>query len=110
MDPTIIKKTLMWTVLSHCIYDYGYTSGRQIQNDLSFTLQVLSSSDQIWNPEDLSSNPSSPDPPGTESESDSPEHSEEHENPEQSNPNEDKEDENGRWSFSGLMKTIAGEI
>ncbi|KAF8111760.1 hypothetical protein N665_0073s0112 [Sinapis alba] len=37
-----------------------------------------------------------PDPPGTESESD------EHENPEQSNPNED-----GGWSFGGLMKTIA---
>ncbi|CAH8388374.1 unnamed protein product [Eruca vesicaria subsp. sativa] len=39
-----------------------------------------------------------PDPPGTESES------EEHENPDQSNPNEDDE---GGWSFGGLMKTIA---
>lgn len=91
-------------------------TGRQIQNDLSFTLQVLSSSDQIENPEDLSfpkiekSSLQIRDPPGSESESDSPKHSEEHENPEQSNPNEDKEDENGRWSFSGLMKTIAGEI
>ncbi|ESQ36595.1 hypothetical protein EUTSA_v10009692mg [Eutrema salsugineum] len=44
-----------------------------------------------------------PDPPGTESESDSPKHSEQHENPEQSNPN----DEDGGWSFGGLMKTIA---
>uniref|UniRef100_A0A1J3GK68 BSD domain-containing protein 1 n=1 Tax=Noccaea caerulescens TaxID=107243 RepID=A0A1J3GK68_NOCCA len=43
-----------------------------------------------------------PDPSGTESESDSPKHSEEHENPEQSDPNDD-----GGWSFGGLMKTIA---
>ncbi|KAG2267448.1 hypothetical protein Bca52824_062003 [Brassica carinata] len=38
-----------------------------------------------------------PDPPGTESESD------EQENPDQSNPNDD----DGGWSFGGLMKTIA---
>lgn len=43
-----------------------------------------------------------PDPSGTESESDSPKHSEEHENPGQSDPNDD-----GRWSFGVLMKTIA---
>ncbi|CAH2039035.1 unnamed protein product [Thlaspi arvense] len=43
-----------------------------------------------------------PDPPGTESESDSPKHSDEHENPEQSNPDDD-----GGWSFGGLMKTLA---
>ncbi|EOA40387.1 hypothetical protein CARUB_v10009113mg [Capsella rubella] len=43
-----------------------------------------------------------PDPPETESESDSPKHSEEHEHPEQSNPNDD-----GGWSFGGLMKTLA---
>ncbi|XP_010474958.1 PREDICTED: BSD domain-containing protein 1-like [Camelina sativa] len=43
-----------------------------------------------------------PDPPGTESESDSPKHSEEHEQPEQSNPEDD-----GGWSFGGLMKTLA---
>ncbi|XP_010481925.1 PREDICTED: BSD domain-containing protein 1-like [Camelina sativa] len=43
-----------------------------------------------------------PDPPGTESESDSPKHSEEHEQTEQSNPEDD-----GGWSFGGLMKTLA---
>ncbi|KAG7652918.1 BSD domain [Arabidopsis suecica] len=42
------------------------------------------------------------DPSGTESESDSPKHSEEKEHPEQSEPNDD-----GGWSFGGLMKTIA---
>ncbi|KAF2590464.1 hypothetical protein F2Q70_00037935 [Brassica cretica] len=44
-----------------------------------------------------------PDPPGTESESDSPKHSED---PDQSNP-EHEDDDNGGWSFGGLMKTIA---
>ncbi|KAF8086681.1 hypothetical protein N665_0615s0029 [Sinapis alba] len=48
-----------------------------------------------------------PDPPGTESESDSPKHSEEHEDPEQSNPEHEDEDDDGGWSFGGLMKTIA---
>ncbi|CAA7039447.1 unnamed protein product [Microthlaspi erraticum] len=46
-----------------------------------------------------------PDPSGTESESDSPKHSEEHENPEQSDQSDPNDD--GGWSFGGLMKTIA---
>ncbi|KAL0697257.1 hypothetical protein Bca4012_053379 [Brassica carinata] len=44
-----------------------------------------------------------PDPPGTESESDSPKHSEDP--TDQSNP--EHEDDDGGWSFGGLMKTIA---
>ncbi|KAL0797307.1 hypothetical protein Bca101_052481 [Brassica carinata] len=43
-----------------------------------------------------------PDPPGTESESDSPKHSEDP--TDQSNP---EHEEDGGWSFGGLMKTIA---
>ncbi|KAL1216524.1 hypothetical protein V5N11_030167 [Cardamine amara subsp. amara] len=42
------------------------------------------------------------DPPETESESDSTKNSEEHEQPDESDPNED-----GGWSFGGLMKTLA---
>ncbi|CAA0160354.1 unnamed protein product [Arabidopsis thaliana] len=47
------------------------------------------------------------DPPETESESDSPKHSEEHEHPEQEHPEQSESNDDGGWSFGGLMKTLA---